>query len=71
MTATQHPLWRKFLDFDKKRHCGQPDLSDQSDIEAWEAFLAGAEASGAPELLAALEMMGETGNTASRAKGEA
>lgn len=38
-----HPLWPAFLKFDKKRHAGPPDLTDQGDLECFEAFIAGYE----------------------------
>jgi len=39
--AKQHPLWKAFLQFDRKRHCGVPDMIDPHDLEVFEAFVAG------------------------------
>ena len=40
--AEEHPLWEAFLRFDRRRHCGKPDMDDDHDREVWEAFIEGA-----------------------------
>ncbi len=40
--ATGHPLWEEYLAWDKRRHCGKPDMDDDHDREVFEAFIHGA-----------------------------
>lgn len=40
--ATSHPLWKKYLAWDRRRHCGIPDMDDAHDREVFEAYIEGA-----------------------------
>ena len=40
--AVGHPLWKEYLRWDARRHCGTPDMDDDHDREVFEAFIHGA-----------------------------
>jgi len=40
--AVGHHLWKDYLAWDKRRHCGTPDMDDDHDREVFEAFIHGA-----------------------------
>lgn len=40
--TTAHPLWPAFRNWERRRHCGVPDLTDAHDHEVFAAFVEGA-----------------------------
>lgn len=40
--AVGHPLWKAYIAWDRRRHCGFPDMDDAHDREVFEAYIEGA-----------------------------